>query len=142
MSCNGSGRSCAPPHAFFIRTTATLALLGLAAFAGTAGAQTFTIDRAEWSTSDGGRLRVEGNGRNGRTVTISNVGNGAVLGTTTIDDEEWDRRFRGLTQVPCRVRATDGSTTLERAVSRAPANCGPVAGAQPSIRISDVSVTA
>ncbi len=45
--------------------------------------------------------RVEGNGIDNRTVTIRNAGNSAVLGTTTIDDDEWDRRFRNLSQVPC-----------------------------------------
>jgi hypothetical protein len=117
-----------------------LLFTGLVGLSTTAAAQTFTIDRAEWSTSDGGRLRVEGNGRNGRTVTIRNVGNNAVLGTDVIEDEEWDRRIRNLTQVPCRISASDGTTTLQRDVSNRPANCGPVVGgAQPTLTITDAT---
>jgi hypothetical protein len=114
-------------------------LLGLLAFAGAAQAQTFTIDRAEWQNSDGGRLRVEGNGQDGRTVTIRNAGNNVVLGTDTIEDDSWERRFRNLTQVPCRVRASDGVTTRERDVSNRPANCGPVVGAAPTLSVANVS---
>ena len=33
-------------------------------------AASFSITRAEWSSSDGGRLRVEGLGTSGRTVAI------------------------------------------------------------------------
>jgi hypothetical protein len=122
-----------------------LLLTGLLGLSTSAAAQTFSITRAEWSTSDGGRLRVEGRGTDGRTVTIRNAGNNAVLGTDTVDDDEWSRRFSRLTQVPCTVSAQQsGSTTVvTRAVSRAPSNCGPVVGApaQPAISVNDVTVT-
>lgn len=108
-----------------------------------ASAQTFSITSAEWSDDDGGRLTVEGRGRDRRTVTVRNAGNGAVLGTDRVDDDHWRERIRRPAQVPCRVRAEQSgndSSPIERDVRNRPANCGPLAGATPSLRIAGVTV--
>ncbi|HET9701059.1 MAG TPA: Calx-beta domain-containing protein [Burkholderiales bacterium] len=108
---------------------------------GVAAADPLSIDRAEWR-SDDRVLRVDGKGADGRTVTIRNAGNGAVLGTDTVDDEEWDRRIRSLTQVPCRVRVEQSNGEVqERDVSNRPSSCGPVAGALPALSVNDTTVS-
>lgn len=122
---------------------AFVALVWLMLPASQANADTFSITSAEWSNDDGGRLTVEGRGRNGRTVTVRNVGNGAVLGTDQVEDDRWRERIRRPAQVPCRVRAEQsgsGSSPIERDVRNRPANCGPVAGVVPSLRIASVTV--
>lgn len=122
---------------------ALAALFWLMAPATQAVADTFSITSAEWRSDDGGRLAVEGHGRDGRTVTVRNAGNGEVLGTDQVNDNQWRERTRRPAQVPCRVRAEQsgsGSSPIERDVRNRPANCGPVAGATPSLSIASVTV--
>lgn len=104
-------------------------LLLLAASA--VSAQTATsISRAEWRSGDR-ELRVEGRAAARASVTISNAASAATLRTTSADSEgRWSARISNPSPVPCRVRATAGTSSAERDVSNRPANCGPAADTQ------------
>lgn len=109
---------------------------------GMAWATSLSIVRAEWSDKDQGRLRVEGRGTDGRTITIRNAASGAALGTAKVeDDEQWKKTIEKPSPPPCRIRAEQsGGGVVERDVTNRPANCGPVTSL-PSVSISDVTVT-
>jgi hypothetical protein len=97
--------------------------------AGVVSAQTATtISRASWESGDR-ELRVEGRAAARASVTIRNAANAAILRTITASSEgRWSARIANPTPVPCRVRATAGTSSTERDVSNRPANCGPAAG--------------
>ncbi len=90
----------------------------------------FKIDSAKWDREDS-KLTIKGEGREGRTVTVSDAGTLALIGTDEVDDDEWRVRGRNPASVPCRVRAeqSDGRWD-ERDVEEAPSDC--VAGGEPS----------
>jgi len=92
-------------------------------FSTLAAADDFKIKRASWS-SERSRLLVRGEGRDGREVTVTNAGNGVIIGSDDVDDEKWRVVRRNSSSIPCRVRAaqSDGQTA-ERDVSGAPAGC-------------------
>ncbi len=119
-------RTCTARHRWRTLWGATLLFtLG----SGPAWADDLDIDRAEWR-ADSGELRVEGNGRDDRTVTVTNASNASqVIGSDRVDDDEWEVRVTGPNPVPCVVRATQSDgRTLTRVVSNAPANCDLTAG--------------
>jgi chitodextrinase len=124
---------------------ATLLVLQILLFiaAGTAMAQTATsISRAEWRSGDR-QLRVEGAAAARASVTLRNAGNSATLGTTTAaSDGRWQFRITSPSPVPCRVRATAGTSSAERDVSNRPSNCGPVADTQAPTAPSGLTATA
>lgn len=84
----------------------------------------FQIESAYWD-AEYSRLTVRGKGREGRKVTVNNAGaSGTLIGTDSVDHDEWRVRVSALANVPCRVRATqsDGSVD-ERSVKYAPDDC-------------------
>ena len=83
------------------------------------------ITNAQWNVS--GSLVVQGDRAGGYSdITVSNADTSATLGGTTADRRgrwSYSQGFASTSQVPCRVRASDGSTSDEAAVSGAPADC-------------------
>ena len=97
----------------------------------------FEIDRARL---DDGRLEVRGDKPRDATVTVVNAFDPSqVIGSDDDDDDDWRVRVSEsrLSPVPCRVRAisSDGQT-VERYVSRAPADCAPKDDNQPPANIA------
>jgi hypothetical protein len=84
----------------------------------------FEIESAYWNT-EYSRLTVRGKGREDREVVVTNAGSsGTLIGTDSVDHDEWRVRVYELAKVPCRVRATQSNgETAERNVKYAPANC-------------------
>ncbi len=94
-------------------------LLFLASAAVTAASLAFT--RASWSD---GKLYVAGTAARGAAVTVANAATGSVIGTVRVENNgRWKASLENLARVPCRVRATQGSSSVERAVSGAPPDC-------------------
>lgn len=83
----------------------------------------FKIEKAKWD-DEKSRLVVKGKGKKRLTVTLSNAGSAATLGTKNISDEKWRFVFRNPESVPCRVKAeqSDGKSA-ERNVEDAPVDC-------------------
>jgi len=89
-----------------------------------------SIGSASWSSSNH-RLSVSGSGASSRsTVTITYYGGDNVpIGTTQASRRgSWSANFYNLNPVPCRVRASDGSTSAVRNVSNAGSNCSDSGG--------------
>jgi len=83
----------------------------------------FEIKEAKWD-DENNRIKVKGNGRNGRTVTVTNADTGAPVGTDVVDDDEWRVRQYNPSSIPCRVRAEQsGGRSAEKNVEDAPSNC-------------------
>ena len=85
------------------------------------------ITKADWDKRKS-KLKLEGTGEPGMTVTLTFASTGASLGTTTVESSgrkagKWKLDLTGLATVPCRVRATLGSAVDERAVKKAPKTC-------------------
>jgi len=86
-----------------------------------ASAANLAITRASWH---GEKLSVTGTAPSGSSVTIANAATGAVLRTAKAEESgSWKAVIEKPARVPCRVRATQGQTSVERAVSGAPSNC-------------------
>ncbi|MDD4880127.1 MAG: Calx-beta domain-containing protein [Gallionellaceae bacterium] len=117
-------------------------VLGQIACLAPASAAALAITRAEWSTSNGGRLTVAGTGTTSRTITIKNAASGATLASSRVRNSSWSTRINRPSPVPCRIRAeqSGGGGTVERDVANRPANCGPSTGL-PSLSITGVTVT-
>jgi hypothetical protein len=111
-----------PPTPASSRTcTVPLALILTLITAATVVAASLSITRASFGDA---RLYVAGTGSGGATVTIANAATGAVIGTSRSErNGRWKASFETLTRVPCRVRATQGTSSVERAVSGAPSDC-------------------
>jgi len=111
-----------PPTPPSSRSRALLPILAvLCAVAAATAAAGFTIARASWN---GEKLYVSGTAPAGSPVTIANAATGAALGTVQVEDSgRWRAAFEHLAGVPCRVRATQGAFTVERAVTGASATC-------------------
>ncbi|MBP1603024.1 MAG: cytochrome family protein, partial [Acidobacteria bacterium] len=102
-----------------LRIWGVVALLCLAAAA--ASAASLAITRASWG---GEKLTVSGTAPGGSSVTIANAATGAVLGIARTEDSgSWNAVIEKPARVPCRVRATQGQASVERAVTGAPSNC-------------------
>jgi len=88
-----------------------------------AGDDEFKIEKAKWKAEES-RLTIKGEGEDERTVTVTNAETSALIGTDSVDDDEWRVRDRNPASVPCRVRAeqSDGQSD-ERDVEDAPADC-------------------
>ena len=101
-----------------------LVVAGLAmAIAATAVAASLAITSAQWVAGDR-KLVVAGTAAGKANVTLTNAGTGAALGTARAEDDgKWKLTLERVSAVPCRVRATQGSASVERAVAGAPANC-------------------
>jgi hypothetical protein len=94
-------------------------LLVFVSAAVTAASLAFT--RASWSD---GKLDVAGTAARGAAVTLTDAATGAILGTVKVEDSgRWRAAYEHLARVPCRVRATQGGTSVERAVWGAPSTC-------------------
>ena len=92
-----------------------------------------TITRAEWHASDL-KLFVEGAGRAGREVVVSNAASGEVLATTKVEDNgTWKLTVEKPSPVPCRVRAMSDGETAERSVANAPLDCDQDGGGVPPV---------
>ncbi|MCA9476398.1 MAG: hypothetical protein KC563_11445, partial [Nitrospira sp.] len=85
--------------------------------------QSLRIDTAKWESGDN-RLIVKGRGPRGQEVTIRNVDTQSILGTIRIRTSEWKLELRNPSPVPCRVSAEAQSHIQERAVEKAPTDCG------------------
>lgn len=111
-----------PPTPASLRTcTIPLALILTLIIAATVVAASLSITRASFGD---GKLYVAGTGSGGATVTIANAATGAVIGTARPErNGRWKASFESLTRVPCRIRATQGTSSVERAVSGAPSDC-------------------
>ena len=108
------------PASSTIRTSLLLVVL-LCMAAVTAAAASLAVTRASWSD---GKLYVAGTAPRGASVTIANAATGAVLGTAKVEDNgRWKASFESVARVPCRVRATQATASVERAVSGAPSTC-------------------
>ncbi len=83
----------------------------------------FKIKEAKWE-QEKSRLKVKGEGRKGKTVTLHNAKTLDMLGSTIVDDDNWGVKISNLSMIPCRVRAqqSDGRF-VEKAVKKAPPNC-------------------
>ena len=97
------------------------AVIFLLVVSATVSAASLAFTRASWSD---GKLDVAGTAARGAAVTLTNAATGAVVGTVKVEDNgRWKATFENLSRVPCRVRATQGGTSVERAVSGAPSTC-------------------
>jgi len=93
----------------------------LCVVAASAAAASLAITRASWG---GEKLTVSGTAPGGSSVTIANAATGAVLGIARTEDSgSWKAVIEKPARVPCRVRATQGQASVERAVTGAPSNC-------------------
>ena len=93
------------------------------ALATTAIAASLAITRARWDAGDR-KLALAGTAAAKATVTLTNAATGAALGTARAEDDgRWRLTLERVSAVPCRVRATQGGASVERAVDSAPANC-------------------
>jgi hypothetical protein len=102
-----------------LRRWSIVALLCVVAVS--ASAASLAITRASWI---GEKLAVEGTAPGGSSVTIANAATGVALGTAKVEnDSRWKATFEKPARVPCRVRVTQGTASVERAVSGAPSNC-------------------
>ena len=102
-----------------------LVVTGLAmVLVATAIAASLAITRASWDAGDR-KLAVAGTAAARQTVALTNADTGAALGTARAEDDgKWKLTLERVSGVPCRVRATQGGASVERAVQGAPANCG------------------
>ena len=102
-----------------LRTWSSLALL-LVIVAATSAAS-LAITRASWNANN---LYVSGTAPSGSPVTISNAATSTPLGNAQVENNgRWRAVFESLGSVPCRVRVTQGGSSVERAVSGAPSSC-------------------
>ena len=111
-----------PPTAPSPRSRTVLFVLALLCLAIAAtGAASLAISRASLS---GGKLYVAGTAPGGPSVTIENAATGTSIGTAEVENNgRWRAVFEHLARVPCRVRVTQGTARVERAVSGAPSSC-------------------
>lgn len=100
--------------------------------------QSLRIDTAKWESGDN-RLIVKGRGPRGQEVTIRNVDTQSILGTIRIRTSEWKLELRNPSPVPCRVSAEAQSHIQERAVEKAPTDCGGLTNLPPDSTISPSS---
>ena len=105
-----------PPSSQSRATLLVVALLCIVAAA--TSAASLAITRASWS---GEKLYLSGTAPGGASVSIANAATGAVLGTAKVEDNgRWKATIEKPARVPCRVRATQGTASVERAVSGRP----------------------
>ena len=94
-----------------------------------ASSSALKIKEAEWE-ADEHKLEVEGKGRKGERIVVSNAADPAqILGSRKLDEKKWEIKVRNPHPVPCRVRVeqSDGQYA-EKDVKNAPADCGPSHG--------------
>lgn len=83
----------------------------------------FMLKKAEWNIEKR-ELKVKGEGPIGASVLVANARTGDALATVKVDsDNKWRCRKKRPEPIPCRVLVEMGSSTLEKAVKNAPANC-------------------
>jgi hypothetical protein len=83
----------------------------------------FTLDRAVWRKRRD-MLVIRGTGTPGAKIDAFIAGTDQYLGSDTVNRRGyWGLKFYNQTSTPCGVRAEAGSHALEKAVTRAPANC-------------------
>ncbi len=91
--------------------------------AATALAATLAITTARWDADDR-KLALAGTAGSKQTVTLTDAGTGAALGTARAEDGgKWKLTLERVRAVPCTVRVTQGGASVERAVAGAPATC-------------------
>lgn len=85
----------------------------------------FSINSARWDKdSYYKRIVVEGLGRRGQVIAVTNADTGASVGTTTVRYTKWRVRQDNPQRIPCRVRAlTSNGETAEKAIDNAPSDC-------------------
>lgn len=82
--------------------------------------KTFRIKKAEWS-AEKLELKVEGEGKFGNMVDVSEASTGARLGMVSVDTEgKWKFRQKNPVSVPRRIRAESNGNWKERDVLNAP----------------------
>jgi hypothetical protein len=105
-------------------TLTSMGVLAILVVSGAArvGAESFTVKRARW---DPGRreLVVEGTGRRGATVAVSDAATAASIGSATVNSEERWRVRQWLSASPCRVVAVSEGSSVTRSVEGAPSTC-------------------
>ncbi len=83
----------------------------------------FELKKAEWD-EDRAVLKVEGTASSETQVTVANAASSAILGRAAAgSDGRWRLEVTDPRPVPCRVRATAGEKSQEKAVEHAPASC-------------------
>ena len=82
--------------------------------------KTFRIKKAEWSVEKL-ELKVEGEGKFGNMVDVSEASTGARLGMVSVDTEgKWKFRQKNPVSVPRRIGAESNGIWKERDVLNAP----------------------
>ncbi|MFO7691797.1 MAG: cytochrome c3 family protein [Vicinamibacterales bacterium] len=110
-----------PPTPPSSRSRTALIIVALLCAATAAEAASLAISRASWSKE---KLYLSGTAPGGPSVTIANAASGLVIGTAKVENNgRWRAVFEKLAPVPCRVRVTQGTAFIERAVSGAPSSC-------------------
>jgi hypothetical protein len=96
----------------------------------------FAIDSASWSVRKA-ELEVSGSGTRGETVSVSDAGTSALIGSDSVGRKGWEVEVEDLDSVPCRIIAvqSDGQVA-ESDVTGAPSDC--IAGNPPPV--SEVSI--
>ena len=99
-----------PPTPLSSRSLAALILVAsVCVAAAVTSAASLAITRASWNSE---KLYVSGNAPGGQSVTIANAATGVVIGTAKVENNgRWRAVFENLARVPCRVRATQGTSS-------------------------------
>lgn len=107
----------------FLRSINLIVLLVFITFYGTlAHAASVNIDRARWNNND--RLIVKGSSDTLNLVFLSDSLTGTELATVQADDDgNWVARIKGLSIIPCYVRAVSAGSTVEKKVRNTNGNC-------------------
>lgn len=83
----------------------------------------FTLSRAMWRERRD-MLVLRGTGTPGEKIHAFIAGTDQHLGSDTVNKRGyWGLKFYNQSSVPCGVRAVSGSAVIEKAVTRAPADC-------------------
>jgi len=111
-----------PPTPPSARSRTAIVIVALLFAAAAAGGASLSISRASWSKES---LYVAGTAPGGPSVTLTDAASGRAIGTVKVENNgRWKAVFEKLAPVPCRVRVTQGTAFVERAVSGAPSTCG------------------
>jgi hypothetical protein len=86
--------------------------------------QRFKISEAKWD-NEKSRLKVKGDGKEGKTVSVFALASNNQLGSVEVDDDdEWKIRIYQLSSVPCSIKAVQSNGDIdEQRVEDAPENC-------------------
>ena len=101
----------------------------------------FIINSARWDKdSYYKRIVIEGMGRRGQVIAVTNANTGASVGETIVRYTKWRVRQDNPQQIHCRIRAlTSNGESAEKAVEGAPSNCAGGANMQPAAPVPQVA---